>query len=84
VARAGIDPKTTFYALRHAYISHALKVGVPAKAVADHCGTSLRMIEANYAKFMPEDRARYAAIAAPALRVSAEPSKVVPLRRETA
>lgn len=69
VTRAGIDPDATFYALRHAYISHALKMGVPAKAVADHCGTSLRMIEANYAKFIPEDRARYAALAAPVLRV---------------
>jgi integrase len=81
VVRAEIDPDTTFYALRHAYISHALKVGVPAKAVADHCGTSLRMIEANYAKFMPEDRARYAALAAPALRLAADDQKVTPLRR---
>ncbi len=68
VAKASVDPDATFYALRHAYISNALKAGVPAKAVADHCGTSMRMIEANYAKFMPEDKARYAALAAPALR----------------
>lgn len=69
VKRAGVDRRTTFYALRHAYISHALKTGVPAKAVADHCGTSVRMIEQNYAKFLPEDRARYAAMAAPALDI---------------
>ncbi len=48
--------------------SRALRAGVPAKAVADHCGTSLLMIRRNYAKFMVEDRARYAALAAPPLR----------------
>ena len=80
VKLAGIDPDTTFYALRHTYISHALKAGVPAKAVADHCGTSLRMIETNYAKFMPEDRARYAALAAPKLRLYARATTVTPLR----
>ena len=78
VKLAGIDPDTTFYALRHTYISHALKAGVPAKAVADHCGTSLRMIETNYAKFIPEDRARYAAMAAPSLRLE-EKKNVIPL-----
>ena len=41
-------------------------------------------LPARLAKFMPEDRARYAALAAPALRLAGEPSKVVPLRRETA
>jgi integrase len=80
VQQAGLDPGTTFYALRHTYISRALREGVPAKAVADHCGTSLRMIEANYAKFIPEDRARYAAMAAPELRLGSGDGKVVPLR----
>jgi integrase len=80
VALAGIDPDATFYALRHAYISNALKAGVPAKAVADHCGTSLRMIETNYAKFMPEDRARYAALAAPSFTLADPPAKVVAIR----
>ena len=80
VQHAGLDPATTFYALRHTYISRALRQGVPAKAVADHCGTSLRMIEANYAKFFPEDRARYAAIAAPELRLGSADGKVVRLQ----
>jgi integrase len=79
VAKAGVDPGATFYALRHSYISRALRQGVPAKAVADHCGTSLRMIETNYAKFIPEDRARYAAIAAPSLRLDPPGDKVVRL-----
>jgi hypothetical protein len=55
--------------LRHSHISRALKVGVPAKAVADHCGTSLAMIARHYGKFLAEDRKRYAALAAPPLRL---------------
>ena len=39
-----------------------LKPGVPTQAVAEYHGTSARMIEANYAKFVPSDRARYAAL----------------------
>lgn len=69
VARAGLDPDTTFYALRHASITRMLKAGVPTQAVAEHHGTSARMIELNYAKFIPADLARYAALAAPALRM---------------
>ena len=45
-----------------------LKAGVPAKAVADHCGTSLAMIARHYSKFIAEDRKRCAALAAPAAR----------------
>lgn len=84
VKLAGIDPEATYYALRHAYISHALNAGVPAKAVADHCGTSLRMIETNYAKFIPEDRARYAAVAAPAISLMPNSQKITPLRVRSA
>lgn len=54
--RAHLPQSTTFYALRHTYISEALKHGVNLKAVADSCGTSVRMIETNYAKFTNTDR----------------------------
>lgn len=80
VGRAGLDPDTTFYALRHTYISRALVAGVPTKAVADHCGTSMAMIERYYAKFIQTDRARYAAVAAPVLQLEPEAEKVVALR----
>jgi integrase len=81
VARAGLDPDTTFYALRHSYISRALVAGVPTKAVAIHCGTSVMMIERYYAKFIPSDQARYAAAAAPELRIpSGSDDRVVPFR----
>ena len=72
VATAGLDPDTTFYALRHSYISRALLAGVPTKAVADHCGTSAVMIERHYAKFIRSDQQRFAAVAAPELWLEAE------------
>ena len=71
VAKAGLDPETTFYALRHSFISRALKAHVPVKAVADQCGTSLAMIQRFYAKFIPSDQAEYAKVAAPTLRIEA-------------
>jgi integrase len=80
VAAAGLDPEATFYALRHSYISRALKAGVPVKAVADHCGTSLAMIARHYSKFLAEDRRRYAALAAPPLRLELAGDEASPLR----
>ena len=44
------------YALRHYYISKALLAGMPAQVVAENCGTSVRMLEKHYAKFMGSDR----------------------------
>jgi integrase len=81
VAKAGLDPDTTLYALRHSYISGALKKGVPTKAVADHCGTSEAMIQRYYGKFIPSDRKRYAVMAAPSLRVEPADQKVVVIRK---
>ena len=78
---AGLDPDTVFYALRHSYISRALKAGVPTKAVADHCGTSIVMLQQFYAKFIESDQRRYAAIAAPAIEIGQATENVVPLRR---
>jgi integrase len=79
VVKAGLDPETTLYALRHSYISRALKAGIPVKAVADQCGTSIAMIQRFYAKFIPSDLAEYAQRAAPPLRTDAG-QKVVALR----
>jgi integrase len=76
VRKAGLDPAVTFYTLRHSYISRALKAGVPVKAVADQCGTSIAMIEKHYAKFIRGDLAEYAEKAAPKLRVDAQQTVV--------
>jgi integrase len=69
VARAGLDPDTTYYALRHSWITRALERGVPVKAVADHCGTSMAMLEKHYAKSIKSEQPRYAALTAPVLKI---------------
>lgn len=53
VAAAGVGAATTTYALRHGFISRALAKGVPISAVAEHCGTSVKMISDSYAKYVP-------------------------------
>ncbi|MCG8016824.1 MAG: tyrosine-type recombinase/integrase [Candidatus Thiodiazotropha sp. 'RUGA'] len=47
---------TVFYSIRHYHISKALLAGIPAQVVAENCGTSIRMLEKHYAKFMGTDR----------------------------
>ena len=53
---ARLPPETTFYSLRHYHISKALLAGVQPQVVAENCGTSLRMIEKHYGKFLKADR----------------------------
>jgi integrase len=81
VAYARLDPATTFYSLRHSYITHALNAGVPLKAVAEHCGTSVVMISRNYAKVLAGQQARYAAMAAPVIQLDRQNDNVVRLSR---
>jgi integrase len=45
--KAEVRPRK-FYCTRHTFITEALKRGENPKAVADHCGTSLEMIQRNY------------------------------------
>ena len=56
VRAAKLPRETTFYALRHTHISRALLAGVNAQVVAENCGTSVRMIEKHYGKFLKSDR----------------------------
>ena len=79
VAAARLDPATTFYTLRHSYITHALNAGVPIKALAEHCGTSVIMISRTYAKVLGGHHARYAAMAAPTLDLDRAGGNVVPM-----
>jgi site-specific recombinase XerD len=44
------------YAFRHYYISKALLAGIQAQVIAENCGTSVRMIEKHYGKFLGSDR----------------------------
>lgn len=57
VVRASKLPAdTVFYSLRHYHISKALVAGIPSQIVSENCGTSIRMLEKHYAKFMAQDR----------------------------
>ena len=56
IKKAKLSSDTTFYALRHTHISRALLAGVNAQVIAENCGTSVRMIEKHYGKFMQSDR----------------------------
>lgn len=56
VKAAKLPSEVVFYSLRHYYISKALLSGMVAQVVADNCGTSTRIIEKHYAKFLKTDR----------------------------
>ena len=56
ISKAGLPEEGCLYGLRHTYISHAIEGGVPLNIIADNCGTSIRMIEKNYAKILAEKR----------------------------
>jgi site-specific recombinase XerD len=55
VKKAKLPHETVFYTLRHTFIATALKAGIDIASIAKNCGTSVRIIERNYAKFIPED-----------------------------
>lgn len=68
---AKLPREAVFYSLRHYYISKALLAGVQPQVVAENTGTSLRMIEQHYGKFMKEDRrAMFNAVNLPEATVS--------------
>lgn len=67
IAKAGLDPEGTFYALRHSYISRAIEAGMPLTVLAENCGTSVRMIEKTYAKVLADKRREFIVQSAPRL-----------------
>ncbi|MES9874843.1 MAG: tyrosine-type recombinase/integrase [Candidatus Sedimenticola sp. 6PFRAG7] len=56
IRAAQLPADTVFYSLRHYHISKALMAHIPAQVIAENCGTSIRMLEKHYAKFMATDR----------------------------
>jgi integrase len=52
VARAGLSPEVTAYALRHSSIARCLRAGLPVRLVAALHDTSSEMIERYYAKYI--------------------------------
>jgi integrase len=75
VARAKLPAETTIYCLRHSHASQALLRGMNLKLLAENMGTSIRMLETNYAKFLAASRRELIEASAPKLGL--EPSNVV-------
>jgi integrase len=80
VVRAGLDSKTTIYALRHSSIVRQLLASVPIRVVAVFHDTSVPMIEKTYSKHIGDHAD---ALARPALLDLSPPAaaNVVPLDR---
>jgi integrase len=64
---AGLDERGCLYDLRHAYISEAIENNVPVFVIAKNCGTSIRMIETNYAKVLAEKTRAFIEMGAPSM-----------------
>jgi integrase len=77
VARAGLDPKITSYALRHSSICRALLANIPVSVVAKLHDTSAREIEAHYGRYILDVSEQIARRALLAPQPSAD--NVVPL-----
>lgn len=54
--KVNLPKGSVFYCLRHYHISKALLAGIPTQIIAENCGTSVKMIEKHYGKFMNADR----------------------------
>jgi len=69
LALAKLPATVSFYTLRHAHISRAIDNGMPLSLIAENCGTSLLMIQRNYAKVLQKTRKAVFQKTAPKLRV---------------
>jgi len=54
--RAKLPKGATMYSLRHTYASLRLLAGMNHQILAENMGTSIRMLEKHYGKFMQQDR----------------------------
>jgi integrase len=68
LALAELSPSASFYTLRHAHISRAIERGMPLSLIAENCGTSLTMMQRNYAKVLARTRRDTIQKTAPKLR----------------
>jgi site-specific recombinase XerD len=67
-AAAGLPPTACFYSMRHSHVSRAIEAGMPLNLLAENVGTSLSMIEDNYAKVLASTRLALVQKTAPRLR----------------
>jgi integrase len=66
---AGLPASASFYSLRHSHISRAIEAGMPLSLLTANCGTSLGMIQRNYAKVLAATRQQFVEDTAPKLRI---------------
>lgn len=68
-AKAAKLPATaSYYSLRHSHVSRAIESGMPLTVLAENCGTSLLMIQRNYAKVLAATRQEFIEATSPKLR----------------
>ncbi len=67
-ADAALPSSASFYSLRHSHISRAIEAGMPLSLIAENCGTSLSMIQHNYAKVLAATRQEFVEATSPKLR----------------
>jgi site-specific recombinase XerD len=67
IERAKLPAGTCMYSLRHSYASQAILAGMSLKLLAENMGTSIKMIEDHYGKFVAASRARLIEETAPKL-----------------
>ena len=65
---AELPASASFYTLRHSHISRAIELRMPLTIVAENCGTSLMMIQKNYAKVLASTRHEFVEATSPKLR----------------
>ncbi len=78
VEAAKLPTDTVMYSLRHTYASQSIMAGMNPQLLAENMGTSVRMLELNYAKFFATARRQMIEAAAPKLGLVK--GNVVPLR----
>jgi integrase len=71
LAAAKLSKTASFYTLRHTYVSRSIERNMPLTLLAENVGTSLKMIEQNYAHMLAASRRTLVERTAPRLRVVA-------------
>jgi integrase len=67
-AAAELPATASFYTLRHSHVSRAIESGMPLSLLAENTGTSLLMIQRNYAKVLASTRRETVESTSPKLR----------------
>lgn len=75
VERAGLPAETTIYALRHTSASQSILAGMNLKLLAENMGTSIRMLELHYGKFIAGSRRKL--VEESSFKLGLKPGKVM-------